>query len=165
MLLEVPKNTNNLTRRRFGRLVVLGIIERRPMSGGTRLMWLCRCDCGGETRCTAYTLKSGHSKSCGCYHADETRRRSITHGMTKNRSRPPEYTIWHHAKRRCFVPSTPHFEDYGGRGITMCERWQKSFEAFYVDMGPRPTPKHSLERENTNGNYEPGNCRWATRIE
>ena len=88
------------------------------------------------------------------------------HGKGHNqRMKPAEYNVWLKAKARCFNPKSEDFPDYGGRGITMCPEWAKSFKAFLAAMGPRPSLDHSIDREDTNGNYEPGNCRWATKVE
>jgi len=80
-------------------------------------------------------------------------------------SHAPEYRAWINMKSRCYTSSSTHYEQYGGRGISVCERWINSYAAFLNDMGPRPTPNHSLDRICPNGNYEPDNCRWATRTE
>ena len=83
------------------------------------------------------------------------------HGM----SHTPEYKAWLQMKRRCYRPSAPSYENYGARGIKVCARWQESFDAFLADVGQRPSPLHTLDREDTNGDYEPGNVRWVTRAE
>lgn len=88
-----------------------------------------------------------------------------THGHTANRKATPEYTAWLAMIDRCTNPKCVGFKRYGGRGITICERWRRDFAAFFADVGPRPAPKHSLDRKDNNGNYEPGNVRWATRTE
>jgi hypothetical protein len=89
-----------------------------------------------------------------------------THGlMYLDGKRRPEYNVWHNMKKRCTKPKYQAYKDYGGRGISVCDRWLNSFANFFEDMGERPTNKHSLDRENNDGNYEPSNCRWATKEE
>lgn len=107
---------------------------------------------------------SGKSSNCGCVKVLNLKKRVTTHGYTKNWNIPKEYKSWAEAKRRCLDDSRPAWKDYGGRGISMCEAWQNSFEEFFLHMGNCPKGK-SLDRINNEGNYEPGNCRWATRSE
>lgn len=145
---------------RFGRLIVV----RREPRPGKPPCWICRCDCGTETIVFGGNLARGNTTSCGCAHADIMRSR-ITHGQTSGGEISPENKAWQGMRARCENPNITHYADYGGRGITVCERWQK-FENFFADMGLRPSPKHTLDRyPNNNGNYEPGNCRWATMLE
>lgn len=94
-----------------------------------------------------------------------TPERRLIHGLTTHHRSTPEYRAWISMKSRCYDPKMKYYRNYGGRGITVCERWLHSPEHFYADMGPRPSPTHSLDRINNNGNYEPGNCRWATKKE
>lgn len=153
-------NFIDITGQRFGRLVVL----RRDGYRCKQATWHCRCDCGAETSTQGSHLRSGHTLSCGCLgreHAVAASRSSSWkhghgHGM-----RSPTYRSWISMKTRCTNPSVPHYHYYGGRGIRVCERWEK-FENFLADMGLRPAGT-SLDRyPNNSGNYEPGNCRWAT---
>lgn len=158
-----PRPHEDLTGRRFGRLVVLG---RSPKPWVGKLMWLCRCDCGNEKEVQNKLLlrKKAPTRSCGCLQPDAACARATTHGMSHKNGKAyvPEYEAWQGAKKRCTNPRSRDYPDYGGRGIAMCERWFASFEAFYKDMGERPGPGWSLDRINRDGDYEPGNCRWAT---
>lgn len=154
------RGSNFIDRRgqRFGRLVV---IERATISG-RGAHWKCRCVCGGEVIVGAPNLTTGNTQSCGCLKRETISRRATTHGMKGTR----EYRAWQAMKNRCTLPSNRHWADYGGRGIKVCERWLDSFETFLEDVGPAPSEKHSIDRfPDTNGNYEPGNVRWATQRE
>jgi len=125
---------------------------------GVQRTALCRCECGTERDIPIHTLKQGHSHHCGCRNGEKNAELHGTHLM----SHLPEYRVWSHMKGRCSNPNDSAWGDYGGRGITVCDRWLSGFEAFFEDMGPRPSPSHSIERQNVNGNYEPTNCVWAT---
>jgi hypothetical protein len=127
-----------------------------------RRVFRCVCECGNERVVRYDHLRSGHSTSCGCdkSNVDYTIRPGY-HGMEGT----PEHGIWLGIKKRCFRKRDKAYRNYGGRGITMCERWKSSFKAFFEDMGPRPSEQHSIERTNNDGNYEPGNCIWATDFE
>lgn len=152
------KAAADLTGSKFHRLTV---IERVAQDGKGPVKWLCRCNCGKEIVVESYQLTTGGTKSCGCLRVENFVGMSTKHGMRK----APEYNSWDAMIQRCCNPNTKRYHYYGGRGITVCERWRNSFENFYADMGPKPTPKHSIDRINNDGNYEPGNCRWATQSE
>ena len=153
---RLPGPIRDLTGMVFGRLTVINLHDR---AGAIR--WHCRCECGNETISTASHLASGAAKSCGCLSREKFIDRSRTHGL----SRSPEYGIWNAMRQRCENPNNKSYARYGGKGITVCQRWTGSFEAFLTDMGPRPSPNHSLDRIDGTRSYEPGNVRWATMTE
>lgn len=157
----------DITGQRFSRLVARGPVERRyPPCGTSYVLWYCDCDCNGHTLTTSGKLRYGYTTSCGCYSAEQMAEGLRKHGHARpNKGFSPEYTIWASMVDRCRPANAQNYKDYAGRGITVCERWAKDFLAFYADMGPRPSPKHSIDRINNDGNYEPDNCRWATPIE
>lgn len=149
----------NLRGLRFGRLVV---IKRTLDRIGHGARWFCKCDCAETTIVRAAALRSGRTKSCGCLNREKIAAKKL---KGKGHSRHPFYRIWDSMMRRCLNPKDKDFKNWGGRGITVYERW-RSFETFASDIeatiGPRPSSIHSLHRIRNHGNYEPGNVKWAT---
>ncbi len=153
----MPRAAVDISGLKFGRLRVLS----RVVVADNRPYWHCLCDCGTMITVRSKSLRSGNTKSCGCLHLETNRTNRVTHGM----SYTPEYRIWCHMLGRCNNPKSSDFKYYGGRGIRVCNRWSQSFADFYSDVGPRPSPKHSIDRINNDKNYEPINCKWSTHSE
>ena len=149
----------DLTGQRFGRLTVVG--EGGRTQGRKSKKWRCVCDCGNESSVVAGNLKNGHTRSCGCLGDEQRARGPVKHGMFGT----PEYKSWVGMISRCCNPTTTGYENYGGRGIKVCEKWRGSFQAFFDDMGLKPTKEHSLGRVDNNAGYSPSNCRWEDRFE
>lgn len=155
----------NLIGRRFERLVALEV-RRGCLANGrkTKIHWKCLCDCGNVVFVSKSNLVTGHTKSCGCINIEATKKANTKHGHNRTGKPSSEYTTWASMIQRCVDPKTKRYEDYGGRGITVCERW-RDFSNFIADMGVKPFKEASIERKNNDGNYEPCNCKWATRTE
>lgn len=138
---------------KFGRWTVIEFAGRKNKA----TLWLCRCECGAEKIADGHSLRRGQSKGCkSCS--------NVTHGQATKGNQSAEYTAWCNMIARCYNPKHEYFYNYGGRGITVCDEWRQSFSAFFSHVGKRPSAGHSLDRyPNNDGNYEPGNVRWATR--
>jgi len=143
---------------RFGRLLVLRKIKSVPTKGGTYLIYRCLCDCGVRKSIRAKSLQQGHTLSCGCWNDEKRAERFRSHGLSV-------YNRWCAIKHRCFNTNSWAYQYYGARGITLAPEWVDNFAAFYSYIGYPPSPEHSLDRIDNDGNYEPGNLRWATKKE
>lgn len=137
----------------------LTVIDRAPEKG-KRVMWRCLCDCGGEIITRGDSLRTGHTVSCGCVGLKRLAERRNKHGKVGTRV----YGIWQGIKNRCLNPRSAHYRLYGGRGITVCQEWALSFDAFYRDMGD-PPDGFSIDRKDPDKGYCIENCRWATSFD
>lgn len=149
-----------LTGVRFGRYVVL---RRTTITKRGNIKWLCRCDCGVIKEVQGGNLRSGNTISCGRYCKDAP----MKHGHCRKRTsgNSPEYNSWANMKKRCSNHNDSEYHRYGGRGIMVCPRWRHDFLAFLTDIGRKPSPKHSVDRIDPDGNYSPENCKWSTPLE
>ena len=163
-------NFIDLTGHRFGRLNVIRRIANNIYGNAC---WFCKCACGETTEVLGGDLRSGCTRSCGCLRRESTASRgrilcsaigkaNTTHGHARHGSESPEYHAWAALKQRCMNPNVKCFKNYGERGIQVCDRWLNSFENFLADMGERPSGMSIDRYPDNDGNYEPGNCRWAT---
>jgi hypothetical protein len=146
----------DLAGQRYGMLQVLEFVGANKRQGR---LWRCACDCGREKVTNTSRLRNGQTRSCGCLVRALTTQRNLTHGLRYT----PEYVAWRSMRGRCSNLSDQNYKRYGGRGICVCERWER-FENFYADVGPRPSAGHSIERVNNELGYSPDNCVWATPL-
>lgn len=146
---------------RYGRFLVIKYAETRKK----KAYWLCRCDCGNERTIETACLRSGNSRSCGCLRNEVTVARNTKHGFAKKGRQHKYWRLWNSTRTRCYTPTDKSYYLYGGRGIVMCDEWQDAaaFVAWCQSQEPIPAG-YSLDRRNVNGNYEPGNCRFASAL-
>lgn len=151
----------DMTGKVVGRWLVIAPAANR----GKNTRWLCRCTCGNERLVNLGSLQNNESQSCGCLRAELLVKSKFKHGESHNPLPSPEYSTWRSLITRCYDPKRENYKNYGGRGITVYPEWRESFAAFLTYVGRKPSPEHSINRINNNGNYEPGNVEWATPLD
>lgn len=151
----------DLSGNKYNRLKVISLSEVK----NKRTYWNCLCDCGNNKIVEAQQMKSGKTKSCGCLNIESIVNRNTKHGSSVRGKITPEFRAYYAMKNRCYNKSLAQYKDWGGRGINICDRWLDSFDNFLLDMGKRPSSKHSLDRIDNNKGYFLENCRWATKKE
>ncbi|MBP1971581.1 hypothetical protein J2Z83_003732 [Virgibacillus natechei] len=158
----IPKeNFIDLAGEKFNRLTVVSFVGEE----GTHRLWRCKCECGNERTIREYAFKNGRTKSCGCYNRQRSSEYNTKHGQSyKNKKFTPEYQAWANMVKRCTNHNATGYEYWGGRGITICDRWEL-FENFFADMGSKPTENHSLDRIDNEKDYSPDNCKWSDKTE
>lgn len=154
----IPYRVKDLTGQVFGRLLVQRYVGS-DRCGHAR--WHCQCSCGATCTPLGTSLVTGKTLSCGCLNRDNAAKIMTVHGLSHH----AEHAVWCKMLARCYCVTDKSYRHYGGRGIAVCNMWRASFVAFFADMGCRPSPEHSIDRINNDGNYEPSNCRWATATE
>ena len=163
--MKPPRPLIDILGRRFGRLIAIQLVQAATVAS-PRTVWKFRCDCGAIVDCESYNVRTGHTTSCGCAVPELVSQANTTHGHARVGHISSEYRSWLAMRARCSDPAHDAYKYYGGRGISVCAEWRGDFARFLADMGNKPTPKHTIDRyPNNDGNYDPGNCRWATMTE
>lgn len=140
---------------KFGKLTVISPHGYYVSKAGRKKLWLCKCECGNKTICKTGSLNSGHVTSCGCLQGGPGITRNKAHGLTDTK----EWLAWSNMIKRC---DSPRYKNHHGRGILVCKKWRDSFVDFLADVGYAPSNKHSIDRKDNDGHYEPGNVKWST---
>ena len=161
-LLLLPSRVKNLVGEKFGRLKVIRFSRLDMRGNRSRTLWICQCDCGATIEAMGQSLRSKCQISCGCWRKERMGRLNYKHGESTIGHRSPEWICWRNIQARCYYEKDIAYENYGGRGITVCKRWRDSYVSFLKDMGRKPGPEYSIDRINNEGPYKKSNCKWST---